>query len=208
MNPQPSYYTILPADVRYDVRLTYFEKILFSEIVALYKKDSVCWASNGYFAKNLDASIRTVSRSIGNLKNLGYVTLTFDDEGYRHIYLASHVMGGGQKRPLTPGQKRLHNNTRENNNKYIYGVDKFDLLWVKYPSKDGKRDALRHFQRTVKTKEDWDSINKALDNYVNSKRVRDGFVKNGSTWFNNWQDWIEWKEKDGTNTPGIFREKG
>ena len=206
MNPQPSYYTILPADVRYDVRLTYFEKILFSEIVALYKKDSVCWASNGYFAKNLDASIRTVSRAIGNLKGLGYVTLTFDDEGNRHIFLANGVMGGGQKCPQPHRQKSLHNNTSKPTIKVYIGVDKFDLLWAKYPSKDGKKNALRHFQRTVKTEKDLANINKALDNYLSSKRVLDGYIKNGSTWFNQWEDYIDWKEKDGSNTPGIFRQ--
>jgi len=38
----PNYYSILPANVRYDKKLTPFEKILYSEIVALTNKDGYC----------------------------------------------------------------------------------------------------------------------------------------------------------------------
>lgn len=68
---------------------------------------------------------------------------------------------------------------------------RFDELWKRYPNKDGKKGALKHYKATVKTEEDWININKALDNYLQSKTVKEGFIKNGSTWFNNWQDWID-----------------
>lgn len=73
----------------------------------------------------------------------------------------------------------------------------FDYVWKRYPNKDGKKDALRHFNATVKTEKDYMDISRALDNYLESEKVKSGFIKNGSTWFNNWQDWINWKEPKG-----------
>jgi hypothetical protein len=68
-------------------------------------------------------------------------------------------------------------------------VERFDELWKRYPNKDGKRDAFRHFKGTVKSEEGFARIKRALDNYLASTRVKKGFIKNGSTWFNVWTDW-------------------
>lgn len=70
---------------------------------------------------------------------------------------------------------------------------RFETLWLKYPNKDGKKDALRHFNASVKTEQDWADIQQALENYLQSKKVKEGYIKNGSTWFNNWRDWIDFK---------------
>lgn len=67
----------------------------------------------------------------------------------------------------------------------------FDAVWSLYPSRSGKKAALKHFLATVKTPEDLHRIRDALANYLKSYNVSRGFVKNGSTWFNEWQDWIE-----------------
>ncbi len=67
----------------------------------------------------------------------------------------------------------------------------FESLWLSYPKRDGKKDALRHFNASVKTEEDFINIKKALGNYLLSDTVKNGFIKNGSTWFNNWRDWID-----------------
>ena len=71
---------------------------------------------------------------------------------------------------------------------------RFESIWSKYPNKDGKKQALKHFLATVKTDQDWTNIQQALDNYLNSRRVKTGFIKNGSTWFNNWADWTHYTE--------------
>jgi len=70
----------------------------------------------------------------------------------------------------------------------------FEELWKRYPNKDGKKLALKHFKTSIKTEQDLKNINIALEKYLNSDRVKNGYIKNGSTWFNNWQDWIEYKE--------------
>ena len=70
----------------------------------------------------------------------------------------------------------------------------FNLVWDKYPNKVGKKDAERHFKASMKTNEDFSSIQTALDNYCKSARVRKGYVMNGGRWFLNWQDWVNYKE--------------
>ncbi len=90
------------------------------------------------------------------------------------------------------------------------GTFDFDSLWKRYPKRLGKKEALRHFKATVKTDEDWQNINKALDNYLHSKNVKENtqFIQHGSTWFNNWQDWIELDVKKETPSAlAMLKEK-
>jgi len=70
-------------------------------------------------------------------------------------------------------------------------VHVFEELWKSYPNKDGKKAALRHFKASVITDDDVSDIRQALDNYLSCDKVKKGFIKNGSTWFNNWRDWID-----------------
>lgn len=81
------------------------------------------------------------------------------------------------------------------NKKQKNQLNSFEDIWNRYPNKDGKKQAFRHFKTSVHTKEDWININKALDYYLASEKVQKGFIKNGSTWFNNWQDWIKIEEE-------------
>ncbi len=70
--------------------------------------------------------------------------------------------------------------------------DLFENLWKIYPNKDGKKQAIKHFNTSVKTQKDAEDIQHALENYLVSDTVQKGFIKNGSTWFNNWRDWIDY----------------
>jgi hypothetical protein len=70
-------------------------------------------------------------------------------------------------------------------------LEAFEIIWKLYPDRSGKKEATRHFVASVKTDEDFQNIRKALTNYLKSARVKNGFVMNGKTWFNNWQDWLE-----------------
>lgn len=70
---QPSYYSIMPAYVRYDKDLKPNEKLLYSEITALSNKFGYCTASNNYFAPLYGVSKETVSRWISHLKKKGYI---------------------------------------------------------------------------------------------------------------------------------------
>jgi hypothetical protein len=73
----------------------------------------------------------------------------------------------------------------------------FEKLWDKYPSKDGRKQAEKHFWASVKTDLDLIAIQKALQNYLVHLSTTDWKrPKNGSTWFNNWSDWVDWQEPE------------
>lgn len=70
---QPSYYSIIPANVRYDKDLKANEKLLYAEITSLTQKSGICYASNNYFAELYGVAAETVSRWISNLEKKGYI---------------------------------------------------------------------------------------------------------------------------------------
>jgi len=83
--------------------------------------------------------------------------------------------------------------TKEPNPKPIKDLSEFfEKLWKSYPKKDGRKSAEKHYHATVKNVDDIDRINFALGNYlthIETNKVDPKFIKNGSTFFNNWQDW-------------------
>lgn len=73
-NENPNYYAIIPANVRYDNRLSPNSKLLYGEITALANKSGFCWATNRYFAELYQVSKETVSRWVNELVNCNYIT--------------------------------------------------------------------------------------------------------------------------------------
>ncbi len=76
---------------------------------------------------------------------------------------------------------------------------KFDSLWSRYPVKDGRKEAERHYFATVKTEADIERIELSLAHYLNHLIVSQYQAKNGNTWFNNWTDWEHWQEPEGAH---------
>lgn len=85
----------------------------------------------------------------------------------------------------------------------------FEKLWASYPKKDGKKEAERHFRASVQSEKQWGEINQALANYLRHVKGKElQYVKNGSTWFNNWQDWVVWKgDQNGPNSRSSFGDR-
>ena len=73
MADKPSFYSILTADVRYDERLSFFARVLYSEITAMCNVKGYCSAGNEHFADKFKQSKRTVSGTIARLAELGYL---------------------------------------------------------------------------------------------------------------------------------------
>ena len=76
----PSYYAIIPADVRYDKRLKANAKLLYGEITTLTHKEGYCWATDRYFAQLYDVGRNTVNIWIQSLKNYGYISIEYTYE--------------------------------------------------------------------------------------------------------------------------------
>lgn len=104
MEEKPNYYSILPANVRYDDELNSSEKVLYSEITALANKHGFCYASNSYFARLYGVRADTVSSWISDLKLKGYIDVEMEYEENskaikrRKIYILD-TLGGIGKNP-------------------------------------------------------------------------------------------------------------
>ena len=133
---RPSYYAVIPADVRYDDGIPPNAKLLYGEISALIGKDGFCYASNSYFMKLFGFSDPTISRLITQLEKAGYIhrEMEKDNSGQvkrRKLYLnvsvpdiqppikndttlPSKLIGGGIK---NDGETNKSNTRKEKNKK-------------------------------------------------------------------------------------------
>ena len=80
---KPSYFAIIPANVRYDKELKANAKLLYGEISCLCNSNGQCWATNNYFAELYGVSKETVSRWISQLAKKNYikVVITYQESG-------------------------------------------------------------------------------------------------------------------------------
>ena len=124
---KPNYYAIIPAEVRYNDKLTANSKLLFGEITALTNKTGVCWANNKYFAELYSVDKKTVSRWIHQLQEEGYLDIVMEyNKETKQITKRSmkittstpmdKIVGGGQKDPQGR-DKNVQDNIYNNNNK-------------------------------------------------------------------------------------------
>src|SRR5690554_1486681 len=176
---KPSYYSILPAEVRYDEELSPSQKILYSEITALANKYGYCMASNKYFADLYGVSTVTISRWLNKLKEKGYVIVKISEESgnERKIYINNErginknvktPINKNVKTPInknvkTPINKNVkHNNTSINNtsinNNNIYSPATQDDASDKIPYKEiidylNMRTGSQYKHTTKKTRE-------------------------------------------------------
>lgn len=117
MVDKPSYYSIIPATVRYDDDLKANEKLLYGEITALANKHGYSWAENNYFAKLYGVHKKTVSSWMTNLEKNGYIKIKLEyikgtkQVKKRYIYIND-----------TPLHKKMDRVSTEK--------------WIGYPQKD------------------------------------------------------------------------
>lgn len=81
MEEKPSYYAIIPAEVRYDNDLRANEKLLYGEITALSKQTGECWAGNNYFCELYDVKPNAIAVWIRHLKEKGYIEIEYKYKG-------------------------------------------------------------------------------------------------------------------------------
>lgn len=177
---QPSYYSILTADVRYDRRLKPNEKLLFSEITALSNKRGYCNASNNYFARLYDVTTVTASNWVNHLKERGYIDVEMIYDGKqikeRRIFVNSNPIKENFNTPKEKVEDPIKENFKRgikekfkenitsinntsNNRSTAKAVDRvsdkqlkedFEKLWKLYPRKEGKKKAFEAYKRAIK----------------------------------------------------------
>ena len=115
---QPNYYSIIPANVRYDENLKANEKLLYGEITALANKNGYCWAENKYFAELYKVHKKTVSEWIGNLEKQGYISIKLEyikgtkQVSKRYIYIKHPIHEKTDRYPRKDSHP-IHEKTEE-----------------------------------------------------------------------------------------------
>ena len=136
---EPNYYAIIPADIRYDNRITPNAKLLYAEITALTNMNGQCFATNDYFAKLYGVSKVSVSKWIKNLVDFGYIKSEISyKEGSKEIdkrYL-TFVKDPIKEKFNTPIKEKLKDNNTTiveyNNNLTDSNIKEAVEKWVAY----------------------------------------------------------------------------
>lgn len=120
----PSYYSIIPASVRYDNDLRANEKLLYGEITALTNKTGECWASNKYFSELYGVTPRAIQTWLGKLKDKGYIRIDLIYKKDSKEVEKRIICLGGEQKFMTPHEQMfmapheqmfVDNNTSINN---------------------------------------------------------------------------------------------
>lgn len=194
MTEQPSYYSIITANVRYDNRLTDSEKLLFAEITSLSNKNGYCSASNGYFARLYEVTKVTISRRIANLKECGYLNVEIIREGneikQRKMYPLTQMLrpintndntpiNNSVNTPINTNVKenntsnnitRLNNTSSNNNSATDVTRERFEEWWKLYDKKKDKKLTFSKFKSCLK-KHSFEQIMNGTREYL--KTIKD-----------------------------------
>lgn len=123
MKETPNYYSIIPANVRYDDKLRDKAKLLYSEITALCNKNGYCYATNKYFADLYKVSTTTISTLIKELIDNGYLEsdIVYKEGSKEILYRYLKIFKGGIK-------ENLKDNIINNNNNIINNNKEIDIF--------------------------------------------------------------------------------
>ena len=118
------YYSIIPSKILYNKELKANEKLLYAMITSLACKEGFCFATNNYFAEELDVHPKTVSSWISDLRDKDFIKVELvrkDNKQIiqRKIYIndVPYPLNNGYMYQLKNGQA-IHQNMEDNNIKY------------------------------------------------------------------------------------------
>jgi len=95
-------------------------------------------------------------------------------------------------------KKEVKNNNTSND------IFNFEALYNKYPRKLGKKKGLEICRKKIKSKEQYENLSKAIDNYSKINYAQnEKYIKHFSTFMNSWEDYITTETED-LSEGGIF----
>ena len=160
-----TYYTILPAEIRFDKRLLPYERLLFSDILALSNKKGYCYATNAYFAKIYGVTVVSVSTWISNLIKHGYISRSYKYKANtkmierRKLYIKEDFMTykSGLKAPLKEDFKQGIKGDFKDNNINMNNINKNNICDnnVYKNNTDQSRKSDKEKTNRLRTEEDY-----------------------------------------------------
>lgn len=191
---KPSYYAIIPANVRYDDSLPANAKLLYGELTALAGSDGYCWPSDAYLRKLYGVTRKTIQGWLSVLEENGYIKRVTTREtdtskvDKRYIQIANfpsnkkvtcnkNVTPSCNKNVTPPCNKNVTgintrfintsiNNTHANAPDGSSLRDRFETLWKLYPKKKNKGDAFQGYQQAIADGVTDEKIKQGILNYL------------------------------------------
>lgn len=121
-----NYYAIIPANVRYDKRLSPLTRLIYGEITALSNEKGYCFATNAYFANLYSMSNVSISRCISELKEHNYIRVVYDikekNVDKRKIYINNTENKKLENKELN---KKLENEELKNNEEININIQEY-----------------------------------------------------------------------------------
>ena len=103
---KPNYYAVIPAEVRYNKKLTPNAKLLYAEITALCNMNGKCKASTEYFCRLYEVSRVSIQKWLKILEDNNYISRSVTyKEGSKQILSRVITLVN------TPSKEKLTDNT-------------------------------------------------------------------------------------------------
>ena len=199
---KPGYYSILPATVRYDEKLTSLEKLLYGEITALCDKTGSCWAGNDYFANLFNKHPSTISRNIKKLEKKGHIEIFYKKRGSEITDRVISILKFTQKEEFTSDKNvngtndKNINGTNDKNVKYNNTSinNKKNIIKRKFGSLNNVQLTEEEYQKLQNKFEDIDSKIEDLSLYIDST---------GKKYASHYSTLLAWYRREQRNKKGI-----
>jgi len=112
---KPNYYAVIPAEVRYNKKLTPNAKLLYAEITALCNMNGKCTASTQYFCKLYEVSRISIQNWLKALEDNNYIKrVNIYKQGSKEILSRVITLIN------TPSKEKFTDNTTKNNTNITY----------------------------------------------------------------------------------------
>lgn len=194
----------IPTDILDNKELSLLDKFIYSEVFTVTKQGNEFFMSNARLAERYNVTIRTVKRSMKNLKDLGFISMKL----YRNeqkmvtkrsvsvvtpVTPPSDMSDTTLVTPVTPPSDTSVTYNRSINRSIEYIESDFEKLWQLYPNKKGKDLALRAYKKAIKDGTTNKEIQTGIVNLkkeIAFKETEKQYIPHGGTWFNQkrWED--------------------
>lgn len=168
-------------------------KILIAKKFVLVFEDGVLvikhWRINNYLQRDrYKETVYKEDKALLTIQENGAYSLP-DDYVYTTVYTQDSI---GKDR-LDKDNKTLADQVGESDARPAQIKHEFEELWQLYPRKEGKKDALRYYQRARKNGTTFEQVKAGILNYceyIRREQTELQYIAYGSTWFNGerWND--------------------
>ena len=152
---KPSYWSVIPACVRYDASLPPNAKLLYAEISSLCDDAGYCFASNEYFARNFEMSARSIPRLLAALVERQYISVDVVRDQQTNAVLERRIFAGinpaGHIAP--PSSQNCHDPSSQNC--HVEQYNSFNNIPPIVPQGDARAHKRKRKRKEPRERPDW-----------------------------------------------------